>query len=299
VFPFPVRHGWRCVAVSAGGGRSRRRVTHAFAGRRRGRDRREVAIAGDWHAESRHAVAQRAATEAEQPGGAHDIASGAREHLPDALRRVGHRIHWRRRRQGDAAGLLGRRQAIAIQDRGLDHHLGMEQREALQQVAELPHVTGPGLLAQPTLRRRRQLLRRKPVGLAVLVEELPREQHDVIAALSERRHLEHDDRQPVVEVRTESPLGDPHVQIDLGRRDQLDVDLDVPHRTQPSGALVLDDLEELALQRQRQGFDFVEEECPAGGDLEEAGLGMPGVGEGAGLEAQELGLQEGVRDRGS
>jgi hypothetical protein len=55
---------------------------------------------------------------------------------------------------------------------------------------------------------------------------------------------------------------------------------------------VLDDLEELGLQRLGQERHLVEEDRPVMGGLEEAMLGAPGVGEGALLEAEKVGFQE-------
>ena len=62
-----------------------------------------------------------------------------------------------------------------------------------------------------------------------------------------------------------------------------------------------------ALQRLTQHFQhisaefrqFVEEQNAAVGALEKAGLGLAGVGEGATLEAEELGLEQGFGDGGA
>src|SRR5262249_24447355 len=60
---------------------------------------------------------------------------------------------------------------------------------------------------------------------------------------------------------------------------------------------LLDDREELALQALGQEADLVEEEQAVMRGLEEPRLGLAGVGEGAPLEAEQLRLQEALRDR--
>ena len=70
-------------------------------------------------------------------------------------------------------------------------------------------------------------------------------------------------------------------------------------RAEAADGLVLEDLEELGLQGLGEEGDLVEEEDAAVGGLEEAGLGAAGIGEGAALEAEELGFEQGVGDGGA
>src|SRR5262249_39255666 len=62
---------------------------------------------------------------------------------------------------------------------------------------------------------------------------------------------------------------------------------------------VLEDLEQLRLERGREHPDLVEEEHPAMGELEEPGLRLAGIGGRAALVAEQLGFQEAVGDRGA
>src|SRR5262249_25942937 len=63
--------------------------------------------------------------------------------------------------------------------------------------------------------------------------------------------------------------------------------------------LLLDDLEELDLQRQLDVTDLVEEQGAAVGGLEQARLGRLGVRVGAALVAEELGLEKRGRNGGA
>jgi hypothetical protein len=70
----------------------------------------------------------------------------------------------------------------------------------------------------------------------------------------------------------------------------------ISDRAQTSYALLFEGAEEFGLQRQRQGIDLVQEQRAVRRALQETGLSASGVGEGAGLEAEQLYLQQRLRD---
>ena len=74
--------------------------------------------------------------------------------------------------------------------------------------------------------------------------------------------------------------------------DDADVDLDVAAGAQAGELAILQDVQELGLQRQGHLADLVEEDGAAVGELELAELALVGAGEGAALVAEELGLEE-------
>jgi hypothetical protein len=61
--------------------------------------------------------------------------------------------------------------------------------------------------------------------------------------------------------------------------------------------VILDDFQELRLERGREQADLVQKNRAAARGLEETGLGLTRVGEGAALPAEQLGLEERLRDR--
>jgi hypothetical protein len=83
------------------------------------------------------------------------------------------------------------------------------------------------------------------------------------------------------------------------RHGELDVHRLVRHGADAPHTLLLDGLEHLALQRQGEGIDLVQEERPPRGRLEEARLGALGIGEGARFKAEELRLEQRLRDGGA
>jgi len=99
----------------------------------------------------------------------------------------------------------------------------------------------------------------------VALEELSAEQRDVLATLAQRRQLDREHHQPVVEILPEPALLDLGGEIAVGRADDPDVDLLL--RVAPTdGSSLLEHAQELGLQL--TGISpFVEEQRAAIGDL--------------------------------
>ena len=68
---------------------------------------------------------------------------------------------------------------------------------------------------------------------------------------------------------------------------------------EPAHRALLDGLEELGLQAERHETDLVEKHGAAVGGLEQAGLGLARIREGATLVAEQLGFEERLRDGGA
>ena len=118
------------------------------------------------------------------------------------------------------------------------------------------------------------------------------EGEDVLSSLPERRKPERHDGQPVEEILAEPSPARARVQILARGGDDPDVNRLGTRTAQPSNRSVLEDRQQLRLQRLGQQPDFVEEECAPVGRLEQAGFRMARIGERALLEAEELRLEE-------
>ena len=117
-------------------------------------------------------------------------------------------------------------------------------------------------------------------------------QWDVLAPLAQRRHVDRDDVQPVEEVLPERARPDALLQILVRRGDDAAVD---PHRPAVAYALklaVLQDVQQLGLQLDRQLRDLVEEDGPAVGELEAADAVVVGAGKSTLRVAEELALEQ-------
>ena len=136
-----------------------------------------------------------------------------------------------------------------------------------------------------------------PVFLAVPTEQRVGQEDDVLPALPQRRQLDRHDRQPEVEVLPEAAARDLGLEVLVGRRDDPDVDLDPVPAADPLDLPLLEEPEELDLEREAHLADLVEEERAAVGDLE---LPLPldvGARVGALLVPEQLRLQQRLGDR--
>ena len=142
--------------------------------------------------------------------------------------------------------------------RRVHHAVGVEDRQALHQVGQFSHVAGPVVVAQRHHRRRRQ-----PHGGPLLVletgDQLVDEQWQVFRAARQRRHLDREHVETVVEILAEAAVLDQLFEVAVGGGDDAHVALDALVAADPLEGALLDDTQELHLHRQRHVADLVEE----------------------------------------
>ncbi len=121
------------------------------------------------------------------------------------------------------------------------------------------------------------------------------EHQDVFASFPQRRQLQGDDVEAVVEVAAEAALAAHGGEVRLGRGDHPAV-----HRDQLVGAqafqlVLLQHPQQLDLQVQRHALDLVEEQAAAVGVLDLADAPLAGAGEGVGLVAEDFTVDQAFR----
>src|SRR2546423_11874053 len=89
-----------------------------------------------------------------------------------------------------------------------------------------------------------------------------RQNRYVFLSLAQRRQVDVDDVQAVVEVLAETSLLHHLLQIAVGRGDDADVDLDRLHAAEAHELALLDDTQQLRLRLERNVADLVEENGP-------------------------------------
>ena len=146
----------------------------------------------------------------------------------------------------------------------------------------------------------RQLRNRRDVPLGVDAHEVVEEQRDFVAALAQRRNLDVEHVEPVVQVGPELALFDPFGEVAVGGGDHADVGgrLDAIGADAPDLA-VLEEAEHQRLHAQARLADFVEEDGAAVGELEQAGLVAVGAGEAAAHMTEQLRLEQRIGNRGA
>jgi hypothetical protein len=97
---------------------------------------------------------------------------------------------------------------------------------------------------------------------------------------------------PEVEVGAKAALAHHAREVAVGRGDQANVDVVAAHVADAAEPLLLDDLQDPRLERDRDLADLVEERGAAVGDLEQAELARRRAGERAALVAEQLALEQ-------
>jgi len=127
---------------------------------------------------------------------------------------------------------------------------------------------------------------------AELLHEVADEERDVLGALAERRDLNGEDVQAVIEVAAEGALGDALRKIHVGGGDDSDVHALRAIAAEPFEFLLLKHAKKFRLKFEGKVADFVEEERAAIGEFEAADFLTDGAGERAALVAEELGFEK-------
>src|SRR5260370_277702 len=204
---------------------------------------------------------------------------------------------------------LERRRAVVLRHRGRpagemcerdrEPRAGRKNHRPLDQVLELADVPRPGVAAHRVQGLGRDHLDPPlhPPGEAL--NEMTHQRLDVLGSLPQRRDLDREDVQAVVEVVAEPLLLDHLDEVAVRRGDQADVDLDRPGAAEALERLLLEDLEELRLELERDLAYLVEEERAAVRHLEAPELLRDGAGERAAFVAEELALDEARRNGGA
>ena len=122
-----------------------------------------------------------------------------------------------------------------------------------------------------------------------MLEEHP----EVFLAFAQGRQPQVDDRQPVEQVAPEGRGLDILQQVAVGGGNDPDIQRDRVVAAQAGDAFLLQHAQQVGLGLEGHVADLVEEDGPPVGQLEFADLAvLVGAGEGAGLVAEQLALQE-------
>ena len=175
---------------------------------------------------------------------------------------------------------------------GRDQLAGRDDDRALHRVAQLAHVARPRVAHDQVARRvvepdhRLALAMREVDGEALGQREL------VVAALAQRRQVQVEHVQPVVQVLAQRARALRLLEVAVRRRDHAHVDVDLLAAADAAEIPLLERAQELGLQERRHLPDLVEEDGPAVGQLERAQPGCDRAREGPLLVAEQLGFQQ-------
>ncbi|TSE28203.1 hypothetical protein Tther_02252 [Tepidimonas thermarum] len=173
----------------------------------------------------------------------------------------------------------------------------MQGQGAFEQVFQLAHIAGERVRLQPLQRRGREgggL--RQAVAPGQLGQDGVGDGGQVLRVVAQRRGVDGDDVEPVVQVVAELPGLHQARQVFVGGADDAHV-----HRLLGGGAdgahgALLQGAQQFDLHGQRQVGHFVQKQCAASRSLKQSGLVGAGAGKGAAAVAKQFALQQVGRD---
>ena len=167
----------------------------------------------------------------------------------------------------------------------------------LQRVLELAHVPGP-VVGEERAQRLGREAQRAAGARARTREEEDGDGLDVLSPLAQRRQLDGEHLQPIVEVLAEGAGRHALAQVPVGGGDDTGVGLARRRLADALVAPLLQDAQELHLEVERDVAHLVQEEGAVVGELEPARPVPHGASEGAAHVAEELALQQLAGERG-
>ncbi len=182
---------------------------------------------------------------------------------------------------------------------GRDAAGGTQRAALLDHVHELAHVAGPVLLLQQIERVGREAGDAPVQPGGEDLQRMLRQHGDVFASLAQRRQVQGDDIEAVIQVVAKLAEGDGGVEIAVGGGDDAHVHIHRLRRAQRAHLALLQHAQQLDLQRQRHIADLVEKQRAAAGLLEQPGLRLAGAGERTLGMAEKFRLEQGFGNGGA
>ncbi len=172
-----------------------------------------------------------------------------------------------------------------------------EHHQPLHEVLQLAHVARPRLRLERLERVRRQREGLAPVGLGVHLQEVPGQRLDVLRPGPQRRQPHRHHVEPVEEVLAELALLHHLLERPVRGRHEAHVHLQRLRAAEPLELALLQHPQQLHLHVQGDVANLVQEERAAVRQLHPARLARGRPGEGALLVAEQLALQQRLRQR--
>ena len=161
----------------------------------------------------------------------------------------------------------------------------------LDRVLQLAHVAGPIVRHEDVDRLVAHPVDAGPLQAQSLpIDEVAHQERDVLAPLAQRGEMDMDHLQAVEEILPEAPRPHGGGQIGVGSGDEAEVAADQVIPPEPAELVLLEHAQELRLGFEGEVRDFVQEQCGAVRQLEDAHSAAIGSGERTALVTEQLAL---------
>ena len=184
--------------------------------------------------------------------------------------------------------LLGQQR---LQRGGIDLVFTRQQGQPVDEIAQLADIAAPGLLRQLRGSGIAQAAARQPFP-GRLLQEMPGQRGNVIAAFAQRRQGDRHHVEPVKQVFAEQPGGNHRRQVLVGRSDDPHIHRNLGAPANPADLPRLQRAQQAGLRLQRHIANLIEKQRAAMGLLKFAGVARDGAGERALLMPEQLAFDQ-------
>src|SRR5258705_2872856 len=174
----------------------------------------------------------------------------------------------------------------------LDASLRADDDEALNEIAQLSHISGPGIAHQNLQRGLAQLARFLSVFGAEFIQEVANKNRNVCGAVAQRRNEKGNYVQTIEKILAEGTARNFLIEVFVGGGDDADVHAHGLIGADRFKALLFENAENFRLRAQAHVADFVQEKRAAVRRLKFSGFIFAGSGETALDVAKKLGFDE-------
>lgn len=133
-----------------------------------------------------------------------------------------------------------------------------QDQAALDDILELPHVSGPGILNQSFQRRPIEILTRTLQTLGMIPKKMPGEERNIFGTFPQRGHMDGKDIQSVIQITAEPSLLNRSLQIGIRGGDYPHVDRNGLRAPDTIDQPILQHPQKLRLRLEREFPDFIE-----------------------------------------
>ena len=174
----------------------------------------------------------------------------------------------------------------------LDPARARDDHRALDHVAQFANVAGPRMRLEQFARGVADAFDFEMVLAAELAHEVLREQRNVIGALAQRRQPQLEHVEAIEQIFAQHAVANRLRGRAVRRGKHAHVEAELLASAEPARASILENAQELGLQRDRHLGDLVEKQRAAVRELEHAGPRARGAGERALLVAEHFALDQ-------
>src|SRR5262249_18792247 len=128
----------------------------------------------------------------------------------------------------------------------------------------------------------------------MLLEEMCRQQQNILFAFAKKRQRYQEDAEPEIQVRAKAPGVDKAVERSIGGSHDPNINIVLHAAPDGTKSVVLEHAKQVDLRLSREGIHFVEKQCAFFGLGNEAIPPSVGIGEGTPLVSEQLILEESI-----